>query len=276
MWPDLVASAAAGLPIHAILNPASGPGASPIDPNYVNTGGVGPAVDLVAAGGRLYGYVATTFGARPLAAVEGDIDVYYDPAYWRGAGVLVRGIFLDEMSNDLASTGYYQALTAYVKAKDASARVFGNPGTPFTQDTSGGGSGFGVNDYATSVDTIVTFENTGPAYRTSYTAPSWLATLGASHFAHIVHSEAAASDMLQDLQQAGARKAGFVYVTDDVLPNPFDFLAGYWAAETAALTAAALPALGPGAAIVLALALLLAGRAARGGAPGAPGFRSAG
>ncbi len=259
LWPDLIASAASGsVPIHAILNPASGPGTSPIDPNYVNVGGVGPAVDLDAAGGRLYGYVATTFGARPLAAVEADIDVYYDPAYWRGAGVLVRGIFLDEMSNDLASTGYYQTLTAYVKSKDAGARVFGNPGTPFTQDTSGGTSGFTVADYAGSVDTIVTFENTGAAYRTSYTAPSWLATRGADHFAHIVHSEPASADMLQDLQLAAARKAGFVYVTDDVLPNPFDFLASYWSAEAAALVPTALPALTPLARVLLGIAVVVA------------------
>ena len=35
---------------------------------------------------QLYGYVATTFGARDAALVEADIDVYYDTAYWRGAG----------------------------------------------------------------------------------------------------------------------------------------------------------------------------------------------
>jgi hypothetical protein len=258
MWPDLIASAASGsAEIHVILNPASGPGASPIDPNYVNVGGVGPVVDLVAAGGRVYGYVATTFGTRALAAVEADIDVYYDAAYWRGAGVLVSGIFLDEMTNDIASAGYYQTLTSYVKAKDASARVFGNPGTPFTQDTSGGSSGFDVADYASSVDTIVTFENTGSEYRTSYTAPSWLATLGADHFAHIVHAESASADMLGDLDLARDRKAHFVYVSDDVLPNPFDFLASYWTAELAALAPPAVPGLGP---IGLVALLLLGAR----------------
>lgn len=256
MWPDLIAGAAAGtVEIHAILNPASGPGASPIDANYVNVGGVGPAVDLVAAGGSLYGYVATTFGTRPMAAVQAEIDLYYDAGYWRGAGVLVRGIFLDEMTNDIASTGYYQALTAYVKSKDAGARVFGNPGTTFTQDTSGGGSGFGVSDYATSVDTIVTFENTGAAYRTGYTAPSWLASLGADHFAHIVHTEALTADMLNDVQLARSRKAGFVYLTDDVLPNPFDFLPSYWPLELAALAPVTVPALGPAGRMALLLAI---------------------
>ena len=224
MWPDLIATANSGtVALHVILNPASGPGATPIDPNYVNTGGVGPAVDLVTAGGRLYGYVATTFGTRPIATVEADIDRYYDAAYWRGAGVLVSGIFFDEMTNDIAATGYYQTLDAYVKSKDANARTFANPGTTFTQDTSGGSSGFSVNDYATAVDTIVSFENTGTAYRSSYSPPSWLATLDASHFAHIVHTEASTSDMQQDIQLARSRKAGFVYVTDDALPNPFDW-----------------------------------------------------
>jgi len=245
MWPDLIAAASSGtIVLHVILNPSSGPGASPIDPNFVNTGGVGPAVDLVSAGGRLYGYVATGFGSRPLAAVQADIDRYYDPAYWRGAGVLVSGIFLDEMTNDIAATGYYQTLDAYVKSKDIGARVFGNPGTSFTQDTSGGASGFSVGDYADSVDTIVTFENTGVAYRTGYAPPSWLASLDASHFAHIIHTEASTTDMQQDIQLARNRKVGFVYVTDDVLPNPFDFLASYWSEEQVAIAAVPVPGLG--------------------------------
>ena len=244
MWPDLIASAGSGsVTIHAILNPASGPGASPIDANYVTGAGLGPAVDLVAAGGSLYGYVATTFGTRPLAAVHAEIDLYYDPVYWHGAGVLVSGIFFDEMTNDIAATGYYQGLTAYVKSKDAAAWVFANPGTSFTQDTSGGTSGFTVADYASAADTLVTFENSGAAYRTAYADPSWLASLDSSHFAHIVHTEAFTADMQQDIELARSRKAGFVYVTDDALPNPFDFLASYWGDELSALMPPAVPTL---------------------------------
>lgn len=152
--------------------------------------------------------IAAALPAHAQTPLRALVPAYANPCC---AGVLSNGIFLDETTNDIASTGYYQTLTAYVKSKDAGARVFGNPGTTFTQDTIGGTSAFGEDDYATSVDTIVTFENTGVAYRTSYTPPSWLASLAADHFAHIVHSEALTSDMLGDVQLARTRKAGFVY-----------------------------------------------------------------
>ena len=267
MWSQLIANARAGkLELHVILEPASGPGASPIDPNYVNVGGTGPAVELAAAGGKLYGYVPTHYATRVLSDVLSDIDTYYDPAYWRGAGVQVHGIFVDEMSNDLAHTGYYEAITEHVKAKDGDAWVFGNPGTTFTLDSSAGAAGFSVDDYAQSVDTIVTFENTAGNYRTTYTAPSWLAGYDARHFAHIIHSETSRSDMVSDIDLARSRKAGFIYITDDVLPNPYDVPASYWTEEHDALAAAAtpVPALGTHAWLLLTL-LLLAARALRHG-----------
>jgi len=37
--------------------------------------------------------------------------------------------------------------------------------------------------------------------------------------------------MLADLSLALARKAGFAYVTDDVMSNPYDLIPTYWAAE---------------------------------------------
>jgi hypothetical protein len=259
MWSSLIDNARLGkVKLAVILEPASGPGASPIDPNYVNAAGVGPAVELTAAGGKLYGYVPTGYGTRPLSSVFADIDTYYDPAYWRGAGVLVSGIFVDEMSNDLALTSYYRSVTSHIRAKNAGAHVFGNPGTTFTIDSSGGASGFSLDDYAGSVDTIVTFENAGPTYRTAYAAPSWVDHFDASHFAHIIHSEPAIADMLTDLELARTRKAGFVYVTDDVLPNPYNVLPSYWTQQLDALAAPAVPVLATRSGVALAALLLAA------------------
>jgi hypothetical protein len=219
-------------------------------------------VDLVAAGGRLYGYVPTTYAARPLDALQADIDTYYDPAYWRGAGVLVSGISVDEMSNDVAHTSYYQPITAYVRAKNSRARVFGNPWTTSVADSSNGTSGFTAEDYVRAVDTLVTNENTGSTYRTAYAAPTFGASVDASHFAHIVHSETADADMRTDLALARTRKAGYVYVTDDiggVMQNGYDVLPSYWSDELALFSAAHVPALGQGGALAALLALLYAG-----------------
>lgn len=234
MWAGLETAAAAGTTkIHVILNPASGPGAGPeIDPNYVNVGPVGPLLDVRAAGALVYGYVSTSFATRPIADAKTDIDLYYTPAYWRGAGVQVDGIFLDEMSSDLPDVGYYRELRDYVKAKDADARVIANPGQPATQDTSGGLSGFTEADYATAADVLVTFEGTMDDYDFAYTPPAYANALPASRFAHLIHTTVFDDDVFLALDYARTRKVGMVYVTDDVLvPNPWDTLPPYFADE---------------------------------------------
>jgi hypothetical protein len=234
MWAGLLAAATAGqVPLNVILNPASGPGAGPtIDPNYVNDDPAGPLLDVRAAGAKIYGYVSTSFATRPLQDAKDDIDLYYTPSYWRGAGVQVDGIFLDEMSSDLLDVGYYQALRDYVHAKAVGARVIANPGQPATQDSSGGASGFTVMDYATAADVLVTFEGSGTDYLFLYQSPAWVDALPASHFAHLIHSRADAADMSTDLDFARLRNVGMIYVTDDVFsPNPWDALATYWLDE---------------------------------------------
>jgi hypothetical protein len=85
---------------------------------------------------------------------------------------------------------------------------------------------------ATAADVLVVFEGTGSDYHTAYTHPAWVNALTSAHFAHLVHGEATSANMEIDLDLARARKAGMVYVTDDVLvPNPWDKLATYWSAE---------------------------------------------
>ena len=54
--------------------------------------------------------------------------------------------------------------------------------------------------------------------------------------AHLVHGESTSATMEIDLDLARTRKAGMIYVTDDVLvPNPWDALATYWGAELGVL-----------------------------------------
>src|SRR5262245_28411723 len=68
-WDDLN-KAAAKIPIEAIMNPASGPGAD------VNTDYVAAVGALQNAGGKVIGYVSTGFGARSAADVKADINAY--------------------------------------------------------------------------------------------------------------------------------------------------------------------------------------------------------
>lgn len=245
MWSNIAAVGAAGEPgITFILNPASGPGVGPIDPNYINVGGTtGALLTATASGATAIGYIATGYAARDLSAVEADIDLYLSAAYWRGAGIQISGFFFDEVSNDLANVDYYESLKEYVGNHASGFSIMGNPGVGTTFDSSSGTSGFTITDYVNAFDTLVTFEQSGLNYRTNYTAPSWLGSVDASHFAHIVHSESSLSDMLADVALAVDRGAGYLYVTDDPLsPNPFDNVPTYWDAEVAAIAAVPEPA----------------------------------
>lgn len=138
MWSSLTSTAmTSNLNIIAILNPSSGPGNGPeIEANYINDAAAyprkKPLVDFTAAGGIAVGYVFTLRGDRDMALVKADVDLYFNPSYYKEFPVQVSGIFFDEMSNDLGKVGYYQELYDYVKMKDPNAKVISNPGTSFT------------------------------------------------------------------------------------------------------------------------------------------------
>jgi len=231
MWAQLTDTASVlGDNLLVILNPASGPGVGLIDPNYVNDSAQGPFIDFRNAGGVAIGYVRTGWAERPLAEVQDEVDLYYDPTYWRGAGVQIQGIFFDEMSNDLADVGYYLTLRDYVRSHEITAIVVGNPGTSFVNNPSGQAT-WSVSDYAESADTLVTFESTADQYFNNYTPPSWVGSYPAERFGHIVYGVATTNQMSSGMSLARQRNAGYAYFTDDVLVNPYDELASYWEAE---------------------------------------------
>lgn len=200
--------AADRVPLVAIMNPNNGPSTS------VNSDYTGAVNALRNAGGRVIGYVYSSYTVRPLADVKADIDRYH-------AFYTIDGFFIDEMTND-ADAGhlaYYEDLYQHIRAKRSSYLVVGNPG---------------INTSASyllrpTVDALVTFEsNTGyPAY-----APDpWTQTGPATAFAHLCYEVATADTMTNYVQLAVARNAGYIYVTDDRGSNPWDTLPSYWLAE---------------------------------------------
>lgn len=182
----------------AVINPASGPG------NSNNSDYATGTTKLTQAGVLVLGYVATTYGSKAQATVQAEIDRY---VAWYPNGV--KGIFLDEMNNTAGKESYYSALTAYAKSKSLTY-VVGNPGA----DTI---------PYVGTVDTIVVYENAGlPA----------LSFLGGWHDSYYMPRFAAISYNVASLNvtfvQQAARHVGFVYVTNDVLSNPYDTLPPYF------------------------------------------------
>lgn len=227
---DQLNAAAAKIPIEAIMNPASGPGGG-VNSDYVH------AVNaLRAAGGKVIGYVSTSYGSRPAADVFADIDAYLE---WYS----VDGIFLDEMGNQLGDLDY-TAIYQYIKLKSSligrDLHVVGNPGTPFAP----------TETYLQAADTLVIFEGplTNPdpngasfkLYPTKgpYTGlPLWFQCYPRERFANLVYGVPTPLTMLAALVKAVGYNAGYVFLTNDQLPNPWDTLPPYWDQEVNAIRA---------------------------------------
>ena len=197
-WDEVTSTPTGGRTL--IMNPASGPGRT-ADPAYATA--VRRAQN---AGMRVIGYVPTTYGSRPLRSVRADISAY---RRWYG----VDGIFVDEASSSTRALGYYRDVYRHIHAVAGQTAVL-NPGT------------MPAEEYVTVSDVLVTFEGDVDAYR-SAPAAGWTASHPRRHFANLVYrTPASAVDEVTAL--ADARHAGAVYVTDDVLPNPWDTLPGYF------------------------------------------------
>ena len=176
------------------------------------------------------GYVYTDHAQRSLPEVESDIDRYY--LFYPG----IRGVFFDEMSNDEAHKAYYRTLYDYVKGKgptpSSNPRIVGNPGIPATH---GGPSDDGAWQVTEPVvaDVLVVFE--GPSedvldsdgavltkgYR-NWLPPAWVSSRPASIFANLVYASPDAATTGSICVASEQKNAGWIYVTQDILDNPWD------------------------------------------------------
>ncbi len=208
--PHELAALAAGArrPRMVVVNPDSGPGAG-------EGRGYAEAVrTLQAAGVRVLGYVPTTYGSRPLAAVLADVGRYLA---WYG----VDGIFFDEASADGALLPYYRAASRQARG-DSGRVVVLNPGVP---------PAAGYFDVA---DVVVTFEGTYAGYASAMAAtPDWLRRIAPDRVAHLVY-DATRAEALDAVADA---TAGYVYVTSGAMPNPWRSLPAYLDEEEEALAA---------------------------------------
>lgn len=194
----------------AVINPASGPGEAR-DPAYAAQVEKSQAAGLTVLGYVSTGYANTsaTNPDRTVAAVEADIDKFYE---WYG----VDGIFLDEASTDCryadSPTSYYNDINQHVKAKGGEAVVAINPGIQTNEC------------YMSVSDIVVNFEGSHEKYVSSYSAPDWVKDYDPGRFWHLVYDSPDATTMKQDVTTSKGRNAGLIYVTPDVLPNPWDTL----------------------------------------------------
>lgn len=200
--------AAGRVPLVAIMNPNSGPDTTQ------NLDYVAAVNSLRATGGRVIGYVSTAYTARGTNTVMTDIDRYF-------SFYSVDGIFLDEFTNDADADhlNYYAALYQYIQTKGTNLLVVGNPGINT------------LEAYLTRpcADVLVTFEvDTGYA---AHAVDDWVTNHLARRFCHLPYNVASAATMTNDVNLAGARNVGWLYVTGDNGANPWDTLPSYWKNE---------------------------------------------
>jgi hypothetical protein len=196
------------VPLIAIMNPGNGPG------NSVNADYVRAVNALRAAGGQVIGYVYSSYGNRSLTETKADIDRYH--AFYQ-----IDGYFIDEMTNDdlAAHYAFYTELYQHIKGKLATHMVVGNPGTRTRERY--------LSEPVS--DKLVTFEHHS-GYE-QYVPDAWNRNYPAEQFVHLVYGISSGAAMTNAVRLAAERKAGFVYVTDDVLPNPWNRLPAYWDAH---------------------------------------------
>src|SRR5207344_3123205 len=84
--------------------------------------------------------------------------------------------------------------------------------------------------YGQVADIINIFEGTPSAY-SGFTPSTWTTNYPASKFAHLIYGATGTSSLTSVLAQSATRRAGYVYVTNDTLPNPWDTLPSYWTTE---------------------------------------------
>jgi hypothetical protein len=181
-----------------IVNPANGPGGSK-DSNYATW-----IYDLQSAGVNVLGYVYTSYAARSASSVMADMNTYKS---WYA----VNGIFLDEMSNVAGQESYYSTLTSYSHSLGLST-VVGNPGAAVPASFVG------------SVDVIVIYENAGMPNASALGSSTM--GLSKSGFAAVSYG---VSSLASSSVSVVANYAGYIYITNEGMPNPYSSLPSYFA-----------------------------------------------
>jgi hypothetical protein len=216
-WNRLIAAAKL-VPVVAIVNPASGPGAR-VDPY------IAAAITRARKGKvTVVAYIGTQYARKPLAQVKEEVNTYV------GFYPDIQGIHFDEQSSHAKDVDYYAELYRYVRERIPAALVVTNPGTTCAAEY-----------VARPASDVVCLFERDRAFE-EFQPPAWASRFPASRFcvqAYHVDTEAA---MTQALTRAAQLHVGYVYFTDDQGPNPYDRLPSYWDAEVEAVRRANQPA----------------------------------
>jgi hypothetical protein len=206
MWSTLVNTKKShpNLPIVVTINPSSGVGSSK-DNNFVN--GIN---QLKSAGITVIGYVYTSYAQRSNTVIKDEINKYKS---WYA----VNGIFFDEMSITSGKESYYSNLNSYVKSSGMSLTI-GNPGAD-TKST-----------YIGTVDNMIIYESQG--LPTIDSLKGWHLNYNKKNFSIIPFG---VSTLNTQFVKDAKNYVGYIYITNDGLPNPWNSLPSYFSNLVTAL-----------------------------------------
>jgi Spherulation-specific family 4/PEP-CTERM motif len=236
-WDQLTEAVRSGVQITAIMNPASGPGIGQ-NSDYVRAIG-----NFRAAGGKVLGYVPSGYLGQAVSAGSscqpgGGAPTYAVADVVGCAGLYqanynIDGIFVDEFgppvggASDAAVLGFYQSVYNGVKTINPDWQIVGNPGTVINAALLRKGNIGGA-------DRLVTFENAFSAYPGAALDAASLAE-PADRFINIIYDFQNPLNLDALVANLSSRNIGGVFITSDVLSNPYDSLPSYFAAEVAAI-----------------------------------------
>ncbi|GIL65556.1 hypothetical protein Vafri_19307 [Volvox africanus] len=182
---------------------------------------------LYNSGIRLYGYVHTMANvaahqARPQADVIAEVNSWFD-----NFGSLLQGIFFDEVDGaavNVQPSTYYGALAGAVYNRSSQAYVVFNPGTKISCTL------------AQLSDIYVRYESYASGWAKEYASGAKCDCPTVSSCGLLLHGQSAVisppgdirTNLTQLVNQAVARQFSYMYVTNDVMPNPWDTLASYF------------------------------------------------
>jgi hypothetical protein len=200
LWPTLMAQNLACQ--YAIINPNSGPGTVK-DNNYASV-----VAACQARGVSILGYVAATYGSKPMTSLLDEMRRYET---WYG----VDGYFIDEAASGTDKIDYFASIY-----KGTKGVVVLNPGV------------YPHQAYVEVCDIIVVEERgIEVTENRSVDLADWMKGQPPEKFAYLIFGVTTAAKMRRILTKAQERNVGFIFVTNDTLPNPWDSLPLYWVDE---------------------------------------------
>jgi hypothetical protein len=203
-WKQLIDDAAK-VPVVAVANPANGPGEHS-NPDYL-------VITQAAsdAGVRVIGYIATSYGKRPLSEVRNEID------RWIDFYPQISGFFLDQQSSAAQDLPYYAKLRDHARQRVKGALIITNPGAMCDRE-------YFVQGVADVICVVAGFQ----AF-SRFAPPELLGQFSATRFAALVYDVPDAAAMQKVVKEARQRRIGHLFVGDSPQgANPYEKLPAYW------------------------------------------------